>query len=768
MKSNNSSEINERRGKKPGGRKKAIGATQMMRRRMLVLAGVMMSFYVVVMGVMAWYQLVNREEWQQQAVDQQLYDTELPAKRGTVYDRNMETLVQSATAWVVSIRTDALLPEQRDAVVAKLSEITGLSPEYINSRIDYGYQHENINEVKLKNKIDKEQKDAIVAFMTDPETGAITVPGIRLTADTKRYYFRGTMAAAVLGFTNSDNSGGAGVESRYDDDLSGVSGRIVAARNAKNGDMPFDYKLMIDAQEGNSVVLTIDANIQAILEKYMRAAVEENNVQNKACGIIMNVNTGEVLAMATIPDFDPANYAVIVDPVKKAEIDAIVDNDERTQATQNALSRQWTNKAISESYEPGSVFKPVTMSAALEEGVTSINDSFYCPGYRVVGGRSISCHKSGGHGSESLTKGMMNSCNPVFMTLGERLGGSGFYKYFTAFGFTAKTGIDLPGEGTGVHHSEDGLNAHPADLAVSSFGQTNTVTPIQMITAIAAISNGGYLVQPHVVSQVLDSDGNLVRSIDTVVKRQVVSSETSRIINSMLEQTVSSGTAKNGYIRGYRIGGKTGTSEKIAEQAQTGMRTYVASYCAIAPSDDPEIAMLLLLDDPRGGSHMGGAIAAPVVRNVLSEVLPYLGVETIYSTEDIKNIDVQTPSVIGRTVEEATTELAAKGLKIRVVGNGATVVDQTPRSSSMPKGGTVVVMTDEGGSVPLATVPNVAGMSPSAANREITNAGLNIRYSGSGYDSSQGEAQRQDIPGGSSVSQGTVVTVEFIMGGATD
>ncbi|MBE6764288.1 MAG: PASTA domain-containing protein [Ruminococcaceae bacterium] len=751
-------------------KKKSVGTSVMMRRRMLILAFGMFALYLVVVGVMAWYQLVVSEKYQKMAVEQQLSDTELPADRGTIYDRNMETLVQSAPAWVVTVRPNDILPQQEDAIAIKLSQTLGLSEEYVRGRMNLQYEKDGklykYNEVKLKVKADKEQKDEILAFLTDPKTNKIVVEGVKLSADTKRYYFRGTLASTILGFTGTDNQGLAGLELYYDTTLSGVPGRIVSSQNAVNGEMPFDYKLLVDAQQGNSLVLTLDANIQTILEKYLVQAVRDNNVKERACGIIMNVNTGAIYAMATIPDYDPANPNEL-DESTMAALETLI-GDERTQALTDARLSQWRNKAISDTYEPGSVFKPVTMAAALEEGLTSVNDSFYCSGGLNFGKRRISCHKSAGHGAESLTKGMMNSCNPVFMTLASRLGGTLFSKYYTAFGFTEKTGIDLPAEGVGVYHSAESLNAHPADLAVSSFGQTNTVTPIQMATAIAAVSNGGYLVTPHVVGQVLDEDGNIVETTETSIKRQVISNETSDIINSMLEQTVSGGTAKNGYISGYRLGGKTGTSEKISQNAQTGTRTYVASFCAIAPADDPEIVMLVMLDNPQGPSHMGGTIAAPVARNVLKEVLPYLGVETIYSADDVKLIDTLTPNVVQRTRDEAKAELSAKGLKMRIIGNGDTVVSQVPAAgSSIPKEGTVVVMTEETDML-MTTVPNVMNMTPTQANSAIKNAGLNIRYSGTGYDSSMGIVVAQDIPRGQRVAQGTVITVEFIMGGATD
>ncbi len=727
----------------------------------------MAAGYLVIVGALGWYQLINAETWQQRATEQQLSDTEQPAERGTIYDTNMETIVQSTTAWVISLRPDDIKEEQEDAVVARLAEVLKLDEEYIRGRMAL-----NATSVKLKTKADKDQKDAIYNFCFN-EKGEQIIPGVSITADTRRTYSYGSLASTVLGFTGTDNTGLSGLEAKYDAQLSGVPGRVVTIKNARAGEMPFEYNTLVEAKEGNSLVLTIDANIQQVVEEKLMRAVEKNQVRNRACAIMMNVNTGAVLAMATVPDYNPADYTAIADQTLAAEIEQIEDSKERSEALTKAQNAQWRNKAISDTYEPGSVFKPVTMSAALEEGVTYLNDGFYCGGSMTVGGLRTSCHKSAGHGSESLTMGMVNSCNCVFMTLGDRLGGSGFFKYYKAFGFTEKTGIDLPGEASPVagvnYHKEENLNRYAHDLAVVSFGQTNTVTPIQMVTAISAISNGGYLMTPYVVAQVLDSEGNIIVNNEATVKRQVISASTSEMINGMLEATVSKGTARNCYIAGYRIGGKTGTSEKIAEQAQTGQRTYVASFCAVAPSDDPEIALLVLLDDPRGASHMGGTIAAPVAREILEEVLPYLNVDTIYSADDVKNLDTVVPNVMGKPVDEAKTAIKDKSLDVRVIGDGDVVTAQTPMAGqSIPRGGTVVLTTREEGEVPLTTVPDVTGLSPREANRVLTGKHLNIRYAGSGYNTAQGVSVSQTIPEGSSVAEGTVVTVEFIMSGSTD
>ncbi len=746
-------------------KRKAVGKNTLLNKRLFVLILAFLGVTFLLIGRLAYYQLLpsKNEKMRSEATNQQLSDTPITAKRGTIYDSNMEVLVKSTTAWSVKLNTKKMEAEDREAIARMLCDTLELSREYIDSRLDI-----TSNEVNIKKKADKAQRDTLAQFIDDNDLKCIS-----MVADTRRTYARGSLASTILGFTGSDNTGLSGIENRYNDTLSGIDGRAVTAQNALGGAMSDDFNTLFDPQDGSSLVLTIDANIQACMEKYLAQAVIDNDVRNRASAIMMEVKTGAVLGMATMPDYDPSQYAVIADQKLREQLESIIDDKEREAATAKAREAQWRNKCVSDTYEPGSVFKPITMAAALEEGVTKMSDGFSCPGYKVVGGRRINCHKGSGHGSESLTKGMMNSCNVVFMTLGDRLGGTLFFKYFKAFGFTERTGIDLPGEAKTVsgvsYHTEKNLNAHSADLAVSSFGQTNVVSPIQMITAISAVCNGGYLVEPYVVDKVLDSSGNIISSHERVVKRQVISAQTSANVNKMLEATVSQGTAKNGYVAGYRIGGKTGTSEKIHETATTGIKTYVASFCAIAPSDDPEIALLVLLDDPRGSQHMGGAIAAPVARNIMSEALPYLGVETIYSTEDAKTLDTIAPSLINKTVDEAKAALKEKGLEIKIEGDGETVLGQIPQAGqSIPKGGTVVVSTTGEGIVDKVSVPNVKGLSPASANKAITNAGLNIRYSGSGYDTKQGVATKQSIPAESKVEKGTVVTVEFIMSGSTD
>lgn len=753
----------------------ASGLREMNSRMFGVMIGMLVGA-VAIIGMLAWHHIINREFYQSKTTDQQLYDITIPAKRGSICDVNGEIIVQSTTAWVVYLHPKTILSEKyeyKDVLFQKLCEVVGFTEDYLERRVNAKDENGNrYPQVKLNIKINKTQYDELYAFIRD-EKGKIVIGGISFTQDAQRSYAHGNLLSTVLGFAGIDNVGLYGLEALYESTLAGTPGRLVTVQNAREGDMPFEYTTLVEAQEGNSLILSIDANIQQILEKYLAKAAVENKVENRACGILMNVNTGAILAMATYPDYDPANFDEIGDEKLAQQIANITDSAERAKALSQAQQIQWSNKCISEFYEPGSVFKPIVMASALEEGVVSLSSRFNCTGVFTYKGGKIACHKAAGHGSESLSEGMMNSCNPVFIALGDRLGASKFYEYFSAFGFTEKTGIDLPSEGTptaGVsHYTEKSLQSLKRNLYISSFGQGNTVTPLQMITAIAAIANGGYLLEPYVVEQIIDSNGNIISTSETTVRRQVISEEVSDIVCEMLEATVSGGTAKNGYIAGYRIGGKTGTSEKLVESAQSGQRLYVASYCAIAPSDDPEIALLIVLDEPKGASHMGGAIAAPVARNVLNEVLPYLGIETIYTSEDIATLDTVTPNLISKSLSEAKQEVSAKELKYRVIGDGSTVTAQVPQpGQSIPRGGTVIICTRSSGEIPTTVVPDVTGMTPAKANKALTNAGLNIRYGGTGYDTTQGVAKSQSIPHGTEVSEGTVVTVEFIMSGSTD
>ena len=600
----------------------AKGTTIRMWRRTAFLLAILIIGFAVVVGSLFRLQLVQGEEMQTRAVDQYLKDTSISAKRGTIYDCNMKVLAKSAGVWKVVLEPNYITDDNRELICNGLSQILGLDKADLIERSKKKTYYDVV-----QNKVETDVKDQIVAFKEENEI----TNGIRLIPDYKRYYPYGKFASSVLGFTGSDNQGLAGIEAQYDSELTGVPGRLVTAKNAVGTDMPFDYEQMVDAQNGHSLVLTIDEVVQHFLEKYLEEGVANSGTRNRACGIVMDVNTGAILGMAVKGDFDPNDPFTLSDPKEQAAVDAL-QGEERTKALNEARQKQWRNKCVSDTYYPGSVFKMVTASMGLEEGIISENTSFSCPGYYVVADRRISCWKSGGHGSETFAQGLCNSCNPVFIQVGEKLGPETFFKYFEAFGFTQKTGIDLPGESRSIYYDE---TMGPVELATESFGQNFSITPIQMITAAAAVANGGYLVQPHVVAQVIDDEGNIVRTTDTTVKRQVISNETSRRVSAMLQETATTGTAKNGYIAGYRVAGKTGTSEKIAEwvaQGKQGEKKYIASYCGYAPADDPQVAMLVFFDEPlpQGGQVFGSASAGPPFAKAMSEILPYLGVEAKY------------------------------------------------------------------------------------------------------------------------------------------
>lgn len=736
----------------------AKGTTVKMWRRTLIVLIVMVAlgFGLIVVSLIR-LQLVDGAELQKAAVDQQLRDTTISAQRGTIYDRNMKPLAQSATVWKV-VLAPAYIDKDDETLRRKIStglaDILGLDAEDIYKRTE-GTSYYDV----LKTKVETDVKDRLVQFIEENDLGNT----IQLQEDYKRYYPFGSFASTILGFTGTDGQGLAGLEAYYDEYLSGTAGRLVTAKNAVGTDMPFQYEQKVEAQDGYNLVLTIDEVVQHYLEQALEEGVENNKVENRATGIVMNVKTGEIVAMAVKGDYDPNNPFVIADEEERARI-AELPEEEQQEATSAALQAQWRNKAVSDTYYPGSVFKMVTLSMALEENVATEETTFTCTGsyVPVQGERAINCHNTSGHGTQTLVQGTMNSCNPFFIYLGQLLGTETFFDYFEAFGFTQKTGIDLPGEAStkGLYHDRD---MSLMDLAVESFGQNFSITPIQMITACAAIANGGYLVQPHVVSQIVDNDGNIIKTADTTVKRQVISEETSKRVSKILQENATSGTAKNGYVAGYRIAGKTGTSEKVGADGKVGSdNKYIASYCGFAPADDPQYAVLVFFDEPTGDSYYGSAVAGPVFAKIMEEILPYLNVETKYTEDEAGSVGVSAPNVIGKTVSEATNELTNNGLKILVKGSGDTVIAQTPDpGSSVPSGGTVVAYTDEASMNQTVTVPNFTNRTLSDVNYLAAQAGVNIKVTGA-YNSSAATARTQDYAAGEQIKPGTVITVNFV------
>ena len=724
-------------------------------RMMIIVCVITLVFFGITSIHMFQIMILDGDFYKEKAAAQQLQDTVLDATRGNIYDRNMEVIATSATAYNVYVTpSDIKTEKERETISKGLSEILDLKYEDILEKTKTNQYY-----VKIKSKIEEQLATKVRKFISENELGNI----VGLDETSKRYYPNDNMASTVVGFVGTDNQGLAGIEAYYNDVLSGVPGRVIATKNAQGADTPLSYEKVVDAQSGNSLVLSVDKYIQNVTEKYLSQAIEENKVLHKGCAIVMDPNTGDVLAMSTMPDYNLNDPFTIADKQALEEIDKL-KGEKRSTAVSNAQQAQWRNKAISDTYEPGSVFKIVTGAAALEEGTVALKSHFSCPGYIVVADRKYSCSHTDGHGSQDLTQAFANSCNPAFIRIGQDLGVEKFYSYFESFGLTQKTGIDLPGETSPVagvtYHAGETMSI--VDLASESFGQGFNVTPIQMITSVCAAVNGGYLVQPRVVSKVINSDGNIVENKDTIVKRQIISENTSKTICSLLEGVVTYGTGKNAYVSGYSVGGKTGTSEKLS----SGEGCYVASFCGFSSVENPEVVVLVMLDTPTGGNYYGGTIAAPVVGQILSDILPYIGAEAEYSQEDEKN--KTSPNTIGKKVEEAKNTIAQMGLYYKVYGDGNEVERQVPSpGQTVDDEGIIVLYTDSSKSN-MVTVPDFSGESVSNTNEIASSYNLNIKFSGNSLQKGNSVAYSQSIEPGEKVEEGTIITVYFKVLNGTD
>lgn len=737
------------------------GPTKTMSFRMLMTLIIVVSGAFLVCGIsLANVMLVQGEKYQQKASEQQLYDIETTANRGEIYDCNNEILATSATVWTVfaspndikAINDETKRNNVKKEIATGLSKILDVEYDKIIESLD-----KKTNYVIIKKKIEDDVAKKVKAFIADSEYNVGQYIG--LDEGTKRFYPNGSLASVLLGFVGDDNQGLSGLEAYYDTTLSGTSGRVVAAKKANGVTMPFTYENVVEAKQGNSLVLSVDKYIQYVCEKYLEQSIEDNNVTERGAAMVMNVNTGEVLGMAVKGDFDPNDPFTISKKDQKELKD--LDGDAKSEKLAQLRNRQWRNKAISDTYEPGSVFKIITAASALEEGATSLKSHYGCSGSIVIAGNKYKCHYHAGHGNQSLAKAMANSCNPAFITIGTNLGAQKFSQYFEAFGFTEKTGIDLPGEGTSVYHKLQ--NMGPTELASSSFGQTFNITPIQLITAVSAATNGGKLVQPHIVKEIKDSDGNTVKKIGTTVKRQVISEKTSETIRGLMEGVVNGGGGKNAYVAGYRIGGKTGTSQKVAEmieQQQQGL--YICSFAGVAPIDNPEIAVLIMLDTPKGGAYYASVIAAPYGGKILADVLPYLGYEPQYSDEQLATMAIKVPDVVGDKVSVAKNSITKSNLSYKIVGDGENVVKQSPTgNSSIYENGTVILYTDDSKKNLTVKMPDLTGMTVSQVNDKLSGLGLNVSYNGTDLTSSGVVAYNQSIATDTEVTEGTVVTVSF-------
>ena len=743
-------------GSKNNSKKRAEkGPAQRLRQRtaILILLILVLGFGAAVLRL-TYLTTVQSSELQESAVDLQLADTTVSAKRGTIYDANGNVLAESASVWqVVMSPVNFKNDKQRQAAAKGLSEIFDL--EY-NDVLDDTKQQSHY--VVVKRRIESDEREKVLELIDTLKKDYSCSGVIQLLDDYKRYYPKNSLASSVIGFTGSDDQGLEGIEYEYDSYLSGTPGRIITAQNAKGTDMPFRYEQNVESEDGNNVYLTIDETIQSICEKYMQKGVEDNNVLNKGVCIAMDVNTGAILAMVTTDGYDLNNpYELSAKDKKKIKS---TPKKKQAEAESAALSNMWRNKAVADTYMPGSVFKMCVASAALEENLVNEKTSFTCTGSISVEGETIHCSNISGHGTQNFVEVISNSCNPAFIQIGQMLGAGKFRQYYQGFGFSDKTGIDLPGEAEDSFWKEGKMGG--VDLAVASFGQNFTITPIQMITACAAVSNGGYVVQPHVVSKITDSKGNVIKTVDKKIKRQVISDDTSKKMNEYLEYNTERQGAAAGYISGYKVAGKTGTTEKrgVTKVESSFSEDYISSFCGYAPADDPQIAMLVFFDTPDGDAYYGSQVSSPVFINIMSEVLPYLDVKTSYTDEELGYVDASAGDYTGVSVDEAKTAVEADGFTATVKGNGSTVISQIPTvSSGLQKGGSIVLYTDSDSQSETVSVPSLIGLSPNEVNDVASAYGLNVSFSGA--TTSSGTSSSQNVEAGTSVSPGTVITVSF-------
>ncbi len=738
--------------------------------RALIAFAVISALFLATSVNLGIIQLVKSDEYKLKAEQNQLYDTTVAAQRGVIYDTKGIVLAQSASVWKIYIEPHQIPNEEvKNVLCQRLSEILDVSYDSVKAKADLSDKRY----LTVKSQVEFATKEQVVNFLKEKVDYTETVKNedgtvgkvektvyfssmVGIDPDVKRYYPCGTLASTILGFTSSDAEGLFGIELRYDSILAGTPGRIITAQNGVSDTMPVQFETVYDAHQGTSLVLTIDEVIQRYLEDGLRNLYETSNGIG-AYGVVMDVNTGGILAMASMTDYDP-NSPYALTEEEQAVCDTIENEDEKNNKKYEFLYKKWKNFIVGATYEPGSVFKVVTACAGLEEGVIEPDMNFYCSGNIKVASETIRCHKRTGHGSQTLTQGLMNSCNPFFITIGQKVGIAKFYEYFEAFGFTEKTGIDLPSEiqpvAGNTYHTLESMGI--VELSSCSFGQSFEVSPIQMITAISAVANGGYLMQPYIVSEMRDSNGNTISKTNPTVRRQVVSSVTAERVAMMMEQVVENGTGKNAYVSGYRVAGKTGTSQKLGK-----VGSYVASFAGFAPVDDAQIAVLIICDEPQGQIN-GGQICAPVASMVIENALEYLSVERQYSEEELEKLNTTPPNVINQSVQTATSTLKDGGFTVKIVGEGDKVVSQMPvEGSTIPQNGVVVLYTEENAERLTTTVPDLTGMTISQATKYAAYAGLNIKICGNSLNESEMISYNQSLPAEQVVEYGRTISVYF-------
>lgn len=740
---------------------------------------------VVLIAALFNMQVLKYEDYQSLVVEQMTTEVEVNPERGEIYDTNHNLLATNVTKYLLFISPqdiiDAMEEPEENKVDAVFTwdnfdgyresdlKMNVLIAKFLSGLID-GVEYNDVIEKAAKEGrryeviaklIDEETADKVRNFISQYNFKR----QIYLKATPVRYYPYNDLAAHVLGFTDVDGAGIYGLEAYYNNIMEGKSGRYITAQDARHNDMPFEYETYVEAENGYNIVTTLDSYIQYVVENQLATALADHKAQNRACAIVMDVKTGGILAMATAPDFDPNSPRQLDEASEQILSGLTVGTDEYNAKRLELLYGMWKNKAITETYEPGSTFKIITTAMALEEKAISINDYFYCPGYYVVEGYPdpIHCHKLEGHGTVTFKEGLQQSCNPTMMQVGLKLGREKFYNYFKQFGYGDVTGIDLPNEARTYYHKYEDFTI--PSLAVYSFGQTFKTTPLQQITAISAVANGGYLVTPHLLKEIVDDDGNVIESYETDVKRQIISSDVCRTITDILEEGVSGdGAARNAYTKGYKVAAKTGTSEKKDKKDENGLYTLnVGSCIAYAPADDPQIAMIFMVDEPSNGFSFGSVVAAPYVSNTLATILPYLGYEPTYTEEELKNAEVTISSYVGASVETSKADLGWRDIHYVIIGDGDTVTAQTPASgSSISKENGLLYLYTGGASSPAdIIVPDLVGKTAEAANRIIVNAGLNISISGAS-NGATALVTSQSPAAGTLVSKGTLVTIEMM------
>ena len=769
--------------------KAEVSATVRMRNRTNKgVLGLMTVFCAAVIVRLFVVSVVDNSKYEGMANNYHFGTMTLSANRGAIYDANGTALAWSATVYNIYIDPTLYREEMKSiedandkkksaaeeenetadnlvdvdqlktSITNFLSEKLGLKTEEVEASFEKDGRY-----YVLQTQVEKNVTDEITAYFEK-----LNLSFIGTEATTRRYYPQNELAAAVIGFTNGDGDGQYGLEYQYDDYLSGVDGRVISAQAANGEEMPYRYSTTYDAEDGDSLYLTLDTTIQYYLEKSLAEMVEKFEVKERACGVIMNPKTGAVYAMATYPTFDLNNPSEIYATKPAQELAALPESEYST-ASATARETQWKNKVISEISYPGSTFKIVTTADAFEENLINMEtDSFYCSGQVQVADALIRCSNTAGHGAQTFTQALTNSCNPAFIEIGQRIGIDKFSYYFEGFGLAEKTGIDLPGEA--VSYSVTGDDMTIVDLASAAYGQCNKVTAMELVTAYSAAINGGYMVTPHVVDHVVDSNGNIVLQNETEVKRQIVSEETSDIVREQLEAVVNNNPSHNAYIQGYRIGGKSGTAEKL-DTSTADDRQYVASYCCFAPADDPEVIMLIMADEPNKEiGYYGSQVVVPYARDIMEEILPAMGFYPEYSDDEDTDSTVTVPYLQSADITSAESTLAQLGLTYEVVGDGTTVASQSPSTgTSVTKGGKVILYTEVGGnSGDTIEVPNLVGMTAAEVNETMTYYDLNYAIVGSSASESGALVQYQSEEAGTVVPRGTAITLTLSVSQQSD